>query len=266
MNTPDQENRQNIMPAMQAIIYAAGVGMRLKSAFGERPKILLEFAGKSLLERHLQCLHEVGIGRLTIVTGYQHTLIEQALPPLRRLYRIEIQQLINPHFTEGSILSLATSIPVLQPLARNQPVLLMDGDVLYPAEMLRRLVESSQPTALLIDRDYSTADDDPVLVPIAGGRPFDFVKKWQGKTEQIGESIGFFKVSPHDLPDLIAFTQRLCAGKGRSASYDDVLRKLVQAGRFGHVDVTGLPWTEIDFPEDMERAAREILPAIEKLA
>ena len=60
---------------MQAIIYAAGVGMRLKSVFDHRPKILLEFAGKSLLERHVQCLREAGIGHLTIVTGYQQELI-----------------------------------------------------------------------------------------------------------------------------------------------------------------------------------------------
>jgi choline kinase len=250
---------------MQAIIYAAGVGMRLKSVFDHRPKILLEFAGKSLLERHVQCLREVGIRHLTIVTGYQHELIQQALPALRRLYGMELEQLINSHYTEGSILSLATSISVLQTLARNQPVLLMDGDVLYPAEILRQLVDSPHPTALLIDRDYSMADDDPVLVPIINGRPFDFIKKWRGEAEQIGESIGFFKVSPDDLPDLISFTQSMSAGKGRSASYDDVLRKLVQAGRFGHEDVTGLPWTEIDFPQDVERATLEILPAIEKL-
>jgi choline kinase len=251
---------------MQAIIYAAGIGMRLKSAFGDRPKILLEFGGKSLLERHAQHLRDVGLGCLTIVTGYQHQLIEQALPPLRQRYGLEIEQLINPNFTEGSILSLATSIPLLQLLAQNnQPVLLMDGDVLYPAEILRRLVKSPQRTALLIDREYSTADDDPVLVPIANGRPFDFVKKWQGEAEQIGESIGFFKVSSEDLPDLINFTQSMSAGKGRSASYDDVLRKLVQAGRFGHEDVTGLPWTEIDFLADVDRANREVLPAITAL-
>jgi choline kinase len=250
---------------MEAVIYAAGVGMRLKSVFDNRPKILMEFAGKSLLERHVQCLREAGVGRLTIVSGYQQELIQQALPPLRRIYGMEIQQLNNPHYTEGSILSLETSIPVLQKLARKQPALLMDGDVLYPAEFLRRLVDSPQPTALLIDRDYSTADDDPVLVPIANGRPFDFIKKWRGNAEQTGESIGFFKVSPDDLPDLISFTQSMSAGKGRSASYDDVLRKLVQAGRFGYEDVTGLPWTEIDFPGDVERATMEILPAIEKL-
>lgn len=250
---------------MQAIIYAAGAGARLRSVCGDRPKILLEFAGKSLLERHLQCLREVGVGRLTIVSGYRQELIQQLLPALRQLYGMEIQQLINPHYTEGSILSLATSIPVLQTLARNQPGLLMDGDVLYPAEILRRLLDSPHHTALLIDRDYSTADDDPVLVPIHNGRPFDFVKKWQGNAEQIGESVGFFKVSPDDLPDLIRFTQDMSAGSGRAASYDEVLRILVQAGRFGHEDVTGLPWTEIDFPGDVERAALEILPAIEKL-
>jgi len=250
---------------MQAILYAAGVGMRLGFVAGERPKILLEFGGKSLLERHVQCLREVGVGRLTIVSGYRQELIRQVLPALRQAYGIEIEQLINPHYTEGSILSLATSLPVLQSLAPNQPGLLMDGDVLYPAEMLRRLRDSSHSTALLIDRDYSTADDDPVLVPIKNGRPFDFIKKWHGEAEQVGESVGFFKVSPDDLPDLIRFTQTMSAGEGRAASYDDVLRNLVQAGRFGHEDVSGLPWTEIDFPGDVERAVHEILPALEKL-
>jgi choline kinase len=250
---------------MQAILYAAGVGMRLRSVSGDRPKILLEFAGKSLLERHLQCLREVGVGCLTIVSGYRQELIQEVLPGLRQRYGMEIEQLINPHYTDGSILSLATSIPTLQTLARSQPGLLMDGDVLYPAEFLRRLLESPHQTALLVDRDYSTADDDPVLVPIANGRPFDFVKKWQGEAEQIGESVGFFKVSPDDLPEMIRFTQNMSVGPGRAASYDDVLRKLVQAGRFGHEDITGLPWTEIDFPGDVERASLEILPAIERL-
>jgi len=250
---------------MQAIIYAAGGGTRLGSVFGNPPKILLEFNGKSLLERHIHCLREVGVGRVTIVSGYRQELIRQALPALREHYGVEIQQVINPDYTAGSILSLASSIPVLQTLARIQPGLLMDGDVLYPAEILRRLVASPQPTALLIDREYSTADDDPVLVPITNGRPFEFLKRWQGEAEQVGESIGFFKVSPQDLPDLISFTHSLSAGAGRSLSYDEVLRKLVQAGRFGHEDVTGLPWTEIDFPRDVERAALEILPAIAKL-
>ena len=32
----------------------------------------------------------------------------------------------------------------------------MDADVLYPAQMLERLIRSSDATALLLDREYST--------------------------------------------------------------------------------------------------------------
>jgi choline kinase len=39
---------------------------------------------------------------------------------------------------------------------------------------------------------------------------------------------------------------------------------LADPGSFGFEDVTGLPWIEIDFPEDVVRASDEILPAIRK--
>jgi choline kinase len=246
---------------MQAIMYAAGVGIRLKPTVGTIPKILLEFGGKTLLEWHAQRLGEAGVERLTVVTGYEYQLVDRHLARLREHHRLELRSLVNPLFNEGSVLSMAASIPVLQSVRVGEPVLLMDGDVLYPSQFLPRLIGSPHRTALLIDRNYSTTDDDPVLVPIAGGKPFDFVKRWKGEADIVGESIGFFKMAHDDLPDLIDRTLKMSAA-ARSASLDDVLRQMVQAGRFGHEDVTGLPWIEIDFPTDVERAAREVLPAI----
>lgn len=247
---------------MQAIIYAAGAGIRLKSAFGDLPKVLLEFGGKTLLEWHALRLSEAGVERFTVVSGYKHELIDQALNALRGRYPLDLTSVVNPLFAEGSILSMAASIPLLQSLPAGEPVLLMDGDVLYPTEFLRRLIQSRHQTVLLIDRSYSTTDDDPVLVPVSKGRPFDFVKRWKGEAEIVGESIGFFKVAPADVTELIRLTQSMSVGAGRSASYDDVLRRMVQAGRFALEDVTGLPWTEIDFPGDIEHANRKVLPAI----
>ncbi len=249
---------------MKAILYAAGIGKRLEKQFCKRPKVLLEFGGKTLLEWHLQRLVEAGISELVVVTGYCQDQLEAALRRGGERAGIRTSTRHNADFTEGSVLSFAASLPDLE--SATEPLLLMDADVLYPAEMLRRLIRSPHPTALLIDREYSTADDDPVLVPIRGGRPFDFVKKWQGEAEQIGESIGFFKVASSDLPPLISATRQRCSGEGRKDSYDDVLRELVRVGRFGCEDVTNLPWTEIDFPADVERAEREVLPAIQKLS
>jgi choline kinase len=140
----------------------------------------------------------------------------------------------------------------------------MDADVLYPAPMLERLIRSTHPTALLVDREYSTEDDDPVLVPVKEGRPFEFQKKWTGTADFVGESIGFFKIGSGDLAMLIAETHARSAGAEVRDSYDDVLRAMVLADRFGYEDVTGVPWTEIDFPDDLTRARDEVLPRIER--
>jgi len=245
-------------------MYAAGVGIRLKPAVPTLPKILLEFGGKTLLEWHAQRLSEANVERLTVVSGYEYQLVDQHLDRLRERYRLDLRSVVNPLFTEGSVLSMAASIPTLQSVRADEAVLLMDGDVLYPRQFLPRLIGSFHRTALLVDRNYSTADDDPVLVPIARGKPFDFVKRWKGKADVVGESVGFFKMAHRDLPELIARTQDMSVG-ARSASLDDILRQMVQAGRFGYEDVTGLPWIEIDFPADVTRAAQEIMPAIAAL-
>jgi choline kinase len=243
-----------------AFIYAAGRALRLGAAYAAQPKVLLEVGGCSLLEWHLRRLAEAGCAQVAVITGYSREQVAAALPALAGRYGARIEEIVNPHYTEGSVLSLAASLPRI--LARSEPVLLMDGDVLYPKAMLERLERSAHPTALLFDRDFATTDSDPVLVPIRGGKPVEFRKEWQGSAEAVGESVGLFRVAPADLRLLAEETRRRADGDGRSESYDEVIRALVLAGRFGGEDVTGLPWIELDFPEDIERARRVILPAI----
>jgi choline kinase len=158
------------------------------------------------------------------------------------------------------LLSLKASLPEIE--NSSEPLLLMDADVFYPTGMLDRLTGSVHGTALLLDREFSTDDDDPMLVPVKNGRPIDFRKRWSGDAEFVGESIGFFKIAPVDFPLLIKETRMRSRGSSCTASYDDVLRTLVLAGRFGYEDVTGLPWIEIDFPADVIRARNQLVPAI----
>ena len=242
---------------MKAVIYAAGRGMRLGA---NSPKVLLEFGGRSLLEWHALRLAECGVRDVLLVVGHLREQIERALPAISRRQQVQFRTIANDRFTEGSILSMAVSLPAIE--ESDAPVLLMDADVLYPTAMLARLIQSPHRTALLLDRDFSTADDDPVLVPVKDGRPIDFRKQWSGEAEFVGESIGFFKIARQEMPMLAAETRARSAGEHCTASYDDALRALVQAGRFGFEDVTGLPWTEIDFPGDVARARDEVLPAI----
>jgi choline kinase len=244
---------------MDAIIYAAGRATRLGAAYSHRAKILIEIGGKSLLEWHIEHLVRCGLTRVFVVTGHMRELLATEIASLQAKHRIEIRELFNPDFCEGSVLSLNVSLPVIEKSAES--ILLMDGDVFYDRAFLDRLLQSPHRTALLIDTAYSTADDDPVLVPVRDGKPFEFLKRWKGNADLVGESIGFFKLHPADIPRLTDETRSRVVGTGRLESYDEVIRALVKADCFGYEDVTGQPWTEIDFPQDVEYARNVVFPA-----
>ena len=245
---------------MIAFIYAAGRSLRLGNAFAEKQKILLDFGGKSILEWHAQRLIQVGIKRMVVVTGYTREKVRETFTILHEQYGISILEVVNRDYKEGSVLSVHVSLSEI--LKASGSVLIMDGDVLYPTEILQRLVESKHPSALLIDRHYTTQDDDPVLVPVRNGRPFEFLKGWKGNADLVGESVGFFKIDSHDIPLFVEETRMRSVGERRKESYDEIIRALVLDGRFGYEDVTGIPWAEIDFPEDVTDARNTVFPAI----
>jgi choline kinase len=226
----------------------------------DSPKILLKFGGKTLLEWHALRLREAGVREIVLVTGHLREQIAELLPGICARHDVAVREIVNSRFHEGSLLSLKVSFPEIE--NSSEPLLLMDADVFYPTGMLDHLTASAHATALLLDREYSTDDDDPMLVPVKNGRPIDFRKNWSGDAEFVGESIGFFKIAPADFPLLIKETQARSRGSSCADSYDDVLRTLVLAGRFGYEDVTGLRWIEIDFPADVVRARNKLVPAI----
>jgi len=243
-----------------AVIYAAGRATRLGPSFANTPKILLPVAGRTLLDRHAENLARVGVKNLFLVTGHCRDQIAAVLPEISARHGIRIYELHNPDFTEGSAISMHVSLAAIETAA--QDVLVMDGDVLYGAELLRRLIDSPSPSAMLVDFGVEAQDDDPVLVPIRDGRPFDLVKKWTGTADRVGESVGFFKIAADHIPFLTCQTRARTLGIHRRDSLDDVLRAMTMAGLFGFEDITGQPWTEIDFPHDVACARDVVMPAL----
>lgn len=248
------------MPPVNAVIYAAGRATRLGPAFANTPKILLPIAGRTLLDWHAERLASVGVQHLFIVTGHCRDQIAAVLPELSSRHGLRIHELHNPDYTEGSVISMNVSLAVVEP--SREPLLLMDGDVLYDTELLRRLLASPHPSAMLVDFGVNAVDDDPVLVPVRDGRAFEFVKQWSGEADRVGESVGFFKFAPEHLPLIALECRARTVGLSRRDSLDEVFRMLVKSGLVGFEDITGLPWTEIDFPHDVAFAREVVLPAL----
>jgi choline kinase len=81
----------------------------------------------------------------------------------------------------------------------------------------------------------------------------------------VGEGVGFFKCGAEAGPDLIGLLERVMVESDGHCEYEDALHLLVQRRHVGWVEVTGLPWTEIDFAEDLRRAREDVLPQILRL-
>lgn len=243
---------------MRAVMLAAGIGRRLQET-DPPAKVLLEFDGETLLARHLEILAACGVQRMDLVVGYRAEDVAAEVARLDAGHRIETH--FNPHYAEGPILSLWTARTAL---TRGEPVIFMDADVLYDHRLMRRLVDSRHENCFLMDRNVRPGED-PVKLCMQDGLLVDFHKRPKLSYEWGGEWIGFARFTPRVAAKLAGAADRYVAEGRREAIYEDAFRDVLLAeppGTFAVEDVTGLPWAEIDFPEDLERAHREILPRL----
>jgi len=190
-----------------------------------------------------------------VVTGFGADAVRAAVatPPAG----IRVRTVLNERYTEGAILSLATARERL-----DRPVLVMDADVLCPTGMIRRLVLSHHESAFLLDASSPNTGEEQMLL-VRDGWVRNIVRGGAPGYELMGESIGFLKLDADAarlLRDLL--DARIAAGH-TGIEHEEVYPELLAARHVGFERVDGMPWTEIDFPEDIVRAEREVLPQLE---
>lgn len=250
---------------MRAIILAAGRGMRLQQSDGEQlPKCLMRFGGASLLERHLRLLRAAGVEEVVLALGFRREMVEAELDRLEWSPRPAI--VVNHQFELGSVLTVHT---VADAMTRGGDVLLMDADVLYDARIASALVAGARPVnRILIDRDFE-AGDEPVKVCVQDGVPVELRKRLATDLsfDTIGESVGFFRFDEHAARRLAALVAGYVARDGGSMPHEEAVRDLIleRSQVIEVADITGAPWIEIDFPNDVTRAERDVLPQLQPI-
>jgi choline kinase len=244
---------------MRAIMLAAGLGQRLSGGNEALPpKSLLDIGGKSLLDRHLDILAALGIEELVLVLGYHKDEIEAAIKAKGK--QDFVRPILNPDYRRGSLLSLNRA---REALFDPEGVLFMDADVLYHPRLLEVLVEG-QGTLFPYDRDYEPGDE-PVKLCLHQGQVVEFRKKVGDLARDTeGEWPGFARIGPAEGPMLAKAIEALIAEGRLDDPYEEAMRAVMleRPEAIGALDITGIPWIEIDFPADLERARAEMLPKI----
>jgi choline kinase len=231
------------MSALAAIVLAAGVGRRFGAEGADRPKALLEVGGETLVGRLARQLRSAGVERIGVVVGHGGDAVARALAPEAgvRIFR-------NPDYRRGAIVSLWCARELL-----DGPALVMDADVFGPDEMVARIVGSPSESCFLLDGRVAPSGEEQMLM-VRDGCVRDIARRPRGRYDLLGESIGFLKLSAPAarlLRDLVA--SRVESGDV-DLEHEEVYPDLLARVDVGYERADDLDWTEIDFPDDLERA------------
>ncbi|HKU92649.1 MAG TPA: phosphocholine cytidylyltransferase family protein [Sphingomicrobium sp.] len=233
---------------MKAIILSAGQGSRLGHLVDDRPKCLIEFNGRSLLDRQLDTLEANGVHEAVVVTGFHDELVSQAIA--RRSGGPNVRTVFNPFY------KVADNTGSLY-MAREQlsgDCLVWNGDTLVSTALMAKVVANDRSgICVTIDRKAEGYDEDDMKVVEDGGR-----LKAIGKRISEGvnaESIGLLAFrggGAEQFREAIEAAMR--TPEGTTIWYLRVINHIAQSSEVWTLDINGEEWGEVDFPPDVEAA------------
>ena len=126
-----------------AMILAGGLGTRLRAAVPGRQKVIVPVAGRPFLLRLLDQLHEVGVRKVVICTGYQAGQVVEALGERYRSMRLVYSEESEPLGTAGA---LRQALPHLD----SEPVLVLNGDSFCELDFPALLAARDAPATIVV--------------------------------------------------------------------------------------------------------------------
>lgn len=238
------------MRPREAIILAAGSGRRLSEATGGRPKCLVEVRGRTILERQMTAFRDAGVERFVVVTGYEAREVERAAKEATP--RATVEAVYNPRYAQTNVL---TSWLLGSEKLRGDHYY-AHADTVFAPELLEKLRDDAR-TAINLTFDGHECAEEEMKVRLQDDRLVE-ISKTMPSAHAHGEFTGIMSMSAEALVQLRRVASELLARDGADKLFvEAALQVLLERGmssEFTLVDISGVPWREIDFPEDLAAA------------
>ena len=197
-----------------------------------RPKCLVEFAGRPLLEWQLAALRTVGVDDVTLVVGYQAAALEG----------YGSQRVENPRWAETNMVySLMCARDVL---TSGTGVLIGYSDLMYEPRLLATLCASPGDVATVIDENWRLLWESRFNDPLADaetlkrrhdGSLYEIGRKPRDYSEIEGQFVGLTRLSAAGAQRFVETWESVRSGQNppfgnRSAEtchFTDMLQRLI---------------------------------------
>ena len=232
---------------MKAIILSAGQGRRLLPLTESTPKCALPVAERSLLEWQIHEISRCNVDEVVVVTGFGADRVDEMAAAATAL---PVRTLYNPFYALADNLGSCW----VARTEMQEPFVLINGDTLFEAAILERLLASPEgaPVTLVTDRKRRY-DADDMKVVVDDGRLCRVGKTLDEGVN--GESIGMM-VFRGDGPELFRETvaDMMRKADGTRRWYLSAIDNMADRHRVAVCDIHGLSWCEVDEAEDLAHA------------
>ena len=232
---------------MKAFILAAGVSRRLYPETYNTPKCLLDVGGKPIINYQLEAIQSIGIENVTMIIGYHREMLVDHVT--KNFPGINFDFIINNHYFETNT---AYSVYLGRENLASDIQLLMNADVIYPPELITRIVNSNKDTVLAVD--IKKCGREEVKVIEGGGNKINAIGKELIEEQCLGEFLGVAKLSKNFNHLFSESLIRLIEAGGKSDYFEAGMHPLLNKTDVYYCDVSDLPCLEIDFLEDLKEA------------
>lgn len=229
------------------LVLAAGLGRRLGEPTADRPKALLELAGKTLLERLLVSLAAAKVERAVIVTGHGAERVDAFVAG--RDLGLSVRTVFNPDYaTANNIVSFLCAAETI-----GDGCLLLNSDIVVDPSVITELAADRAGSWVVVDYDEPLgAEEMKVQLDEAGW--IRRLNKELPPDECVGEYIGALRLDASAARACLASARRLVSSGGTNLYYEHAID--AAAAEIGALPLStaGRVWTEIDDPIDYARA------------
>ena len=237
----------------RAIILAASRGRKFGDLTRNKPKTMLLYRGRPLLQRLEDTFHSCGIKDITTVLGYKASAV-----PAGNAHRT-----INRSWKRGGIASsLYRAVEQL-----SGPVLVAYGDILFEASVLNDLLDTEENIVLAVDTSWANGrklgrEIDAVIGASAPSDrygaarcvPLEAIGTEIDHADAHGEWIGLLKLSSEGSRRMRAFLETTYGDERRrqeNISLVALLRAMQAAGEEIYINYSRGHWLDVDGPEDL---------------
>jgi choline kinase len=243
---------------LKIIILAAGQGQRLRPLTDDRPKCLVEFNKKPLIDYIIETAKQANFNEIVVIDGYKKEILENHLKDQ------QVKFYTNPDFASTNM--VATLFSAVKEF--NDDLIISYSDIIYKHHILLKLIESDADFSVIVDKDWrnlweirmdNPLEDAETMKINAQGNITELGKKAKDYSEIEGQYIGLLKISKKIIPSVLNFYNSL----DKEAVYDGknfdnmfmttfIQMVIERLSPVKAVQING-GWLEIDSIEDLER-------------